>query len=145
MYLLLRVSFLSSIEFTMCDARGIDHPDSFQFTIFSDRILKQSKAFILFLYRPVLDHHSRLKRKKLLLSDSFETLQLPLSRRLQRPMKQEKSARTPRAPAGDASPPAPPPVDSQQGQSHHQGWIGQTRRVQDEIGIARHASLADDQ
>src|SRR6266849_818615 len=34
---------------------------------------------------------------------------------------------------------------SQQGPSYHQRWVGQTRRVQDEIGIARHLPMADDQ
>src|SRR5258707_15389042 len=36
-------------------------------------------------------------------------------------------------------------LHSQQGQSHHERWVGQTRRVQDEIGIARHLTMADDQ
>src|SRR6266849_4693110 len=31
---------------------------------------------------------------------------------------------------------------SQQGQSHHQRWVGQTWRVQDEIRIARHLPMA---
>src|SRR6266571_2502070 len=34
---------------------------------------------------------------------------------------------------------------SQQGQTHHQRWIGQLRRVQDEIGIASNMPMADDQ
>ena len=33
---------------------------------------------------------------------------------------------------------------SKQGQSHHQRWVGQTRRVQHEIGIARHMPMAYD-
>jgi hypothetical protein len=33
-------------------------------------------------------------------------------------------------------------LHSQQGPSHHQRWVGQLRRVQDEIGIARHMSMA---
>src|SRR6266567_6077656 len=37
------------------------------------------------------------------------------------------------------------PLPSQQGQSHHQRWVGQPRRVQDEIGIAINMTMADDQ
>src|SRR5947209_7152227 len=33
---------------------------------------------------------------------------------------------------------------SQQGQSHHQRWVGQTWRVQEEIGIARNMPVAYD-
>src|SRR6266568_9436266 len=37
------------------------------------------------------------------------------------------------------------PFPSQQGQSHHQRRVGQTRRVQDEIGIASNMTMAYDQ
>jgi len=35
-------------------------------------------------------------------------------------------------------------LHSKQGQSHHQRWVGQLRRVQDEIGIASNLAMAYD-